>query len=294
MGATGLRIVTFNVLGPAYQLVERWAAQAQHKIVLVVTTPGPSTRRTPGYRAVVEGAPVDRDVLVTTRLRRVAAPLIRELKPDLVLSFTFPYRIPSEITGLPRYGAVNLHPTPLPYYRGPNPLRLIYEGFPFMGATLHRTEEDFDTGVIYSQNTAPLPEPVTVDAILAVWPALMLRTLAEGVEAAVAGAPGRPQDHSQATYGAQFSEAEHWLDWTEPRAVIQRKVAALNVFGAGNARAVIAGQPYAVEKVEPLADSPDESEPGTVLDQTAVRVTVRVKDGALHVFGSALPSSANA
>ncbi len=49
---------------------------------------------------------------------RVALPLIRELRPDLIVSFTFPYRVPPEITAIPRYGAVNLHPTVLPAIAG--------------------------------------------------------------------------------------------------------------------------------------------------------------------------------
>src|SRR2546427_10895120 len=73
MTTTGLRIVTFNVLPPAYQLVVQWAGQFQHTILLVVTTPGPSTRRTPSYRGVLDSAPIGQDVLVTTRLRRAAA-----------------------------------------------------------------------------------------------------------------------------------------------------------------------------------------------------------------------------
>jgi len=190
MPATGLRVVTFNVLPIAYQMIAGWAAQTGNKLVLVVTTPGPSTRRTPSYRGVVESAPPGQDVLVTTRLRHVALPLIRELQPDLIVSMTFPYRIPPELTSIPRYGAVNLHPAPLPYYRGPNPARLIYDGFPTLGATLHRTEEEFDTGVVYSLHTAPLPDVVTPEAIFAVWPRLMTQAFAEGVEQAVAGAPG--------------------------------------------------------------------------------------------------------
>jgi hypothetical protein len=91
---TGLRIVTFNVLPLAYGAVARWAEENGHTLALVVTTPGPSTRRMPMYTRVVGMAPPTVDVLVTTRLRRVALPLIRELRPDLIVSFTFPYRIP--------------------------------------------------------------------------------------------------------------------------------------------------------------------------------------------------------
>ena len=71
MPVTGLRIVTFNVLPPAYLMIARWAEQTGNKLVLVVTTPGPPTRRMPMYTGVVAGAPPEQDILVTTRLRKV-------------------------------------------------------------------------------------------------------------------------------------------------------------------------------------------------------------------------------
>jgi len=283
MPSSGLRVVTFNVLPIAYQMIAGWAAQTGNKLVLVVTTPGPSTRRTPSYHGVVESAPPGQDVLVTTRLRHVALPLIRALQPDLIVSMTFPYRIPPELISLPRYGAVNLHPAPLPYYRGPNPARLIYDGFPTLGATLHRTEEEFDTGVIYSLQTAPLPEVVTPEAIFGVWPTLMTQAFAEGVERAVAGAPGTPQDHSKATYAAPFSEDEHWIDWAEPRAVIQRKVTALNLLGRPSARGRIADKEYVIQRVEPLADAPAGATPGAILDHNSTSMVISVGDGAVRV-----------
>ena len=224
----GLRVVTFNVLPVAYESVARWAARHGHRIVLIVTTPGPPARRSTSYRGVVAQAPPETDILVTTRPRRVALPLIRALEPDLIISGSFPYRIPQEIVAVPRYGAMNLHPAPLPYYRGPNPLRLIYEGFPTMAATLHRIVEEFDAGPILSQPTAPLPEWVTPEWIRESLDALIERAIEEGTARAVAGELGTPQDESRATYAAAFTEGEHWLDWAEPARVLQRKSAALN------------------------------------------------------------------
>lgn len=281
--ATGLRIVTFNVLPPAYQMVAGWAQQMGHQLVLIVTTPGPSTRRTPSYREIVASAPPGQDILITTRLRRVAAPLIRELKPDLVVSMTFPYRIPPEITSIPRYGAVNLHPAPLPYYRGPNPLRLIYDGFPTIGATLHRTEEDFDTGVIFSLHSAPLPQPTTPEAVLSIWPSLMMGALAEGIARVLAGEAGTPQDHSRATYAAQFTEEEHWLQWTEAKDAIQRKATALNIFGRPEAKAMIDGIPYTIARVDPLPDRVSTAAPGAILERTEDDLLIAVADGVLQV-----------
>jgi len=283
---TGLRIVTFNVLPFAYGLVARWAEEHGHTIALVVTTPGPSTRRTPSYNAVVAMAPPGVDVLITTRLRRVARPLIQELHPDLIVSFTFPYRLPPEITAIPRYGAVNLHPALLPAYRGPNVARPIYEGASEIGATLHWTEAEYDTGRILSQHAAPLPKEVTEETIKALWPPLMARSLAEGAASAIAGDPGTPQDHARATYAAPFTEEEHWLDWAEPQRTVQRKASALNFFGAP-AKAWIAGMPHRVQRVDRLPEASAAS-PGVVLDHMEDGFVVGVADGAVRVIAAPL------
>jgi methionyl-tRNA formyltransferase len=281
---TGLRVVTFNFLPAAYQMVARWAEQMGHQILLVVTSQGPSTRPTPSFREVVAMAAANRhDTLVTTRLRRIAAPLIAALQPDIVVSMTFPYRIPPEITSVPRFGAVNLHPAPLPKGRGPNPLRLIYDGDPTIGATLHRTDAEFDTGPILSKKEVPLPEVVTPETIFAVWPGLMFSAFAEGVAKAIAGDPGEPQDHSEATYAGQFTEEELWLNWQEPKSVLQRRTTALNLF-VPSAQARIDGTPYNIRSVEPVTGAAPDAEPGAMLAQTDDGFLVAVGDGVVRVI----------
>jgi methionyl-tRNA formyltransferase len=118
--ADGLRIVTFNVLTIANALVTNWAERHGHRIILVVTSPaGSEARYGASYLRLVESLPPTQDVLITTRMRRTVAPVLAALEPDLIISATFPHRIPSEVTAIPRYGALNLHPAPLPRGRGP-------------------------------------------------------------------------------------------------------------------------------------------------------------------------------
>jgi methionyl-tRNA formyltransferase len=200
----------------------------------------------------------------------------------LIVSFTFPYRLPRELLQIPRLGAVNLHPTPLTVYRGPNPARLVYDGWPTIGATLHWMDEEFNTGPILSQHTAPRPEDVTPDSLRTAWRPLMARALAEGAERAIAGAPGDPQDHPQASYAALFTEAERWLSWGEPMRAIQRKVTALNLFGSPTARATLEGRAYLIERAVPQGGLPVDP-PGTVLDRQADGWLVAVADGAMQV-----------
>lgn len=281
MADAPLRVVTFNFVPVAYDLVTGWIHRHGHKHILAVTTPGPTTRPTPAYRGLVNNAPRDVDILVTTRLRKVATPLIRALEPDLIVCFSFPYRITPEICAIPRFGAVNLHPALLPALRGPNVMRGFYEGHSTFGATLHWIAPEYDTGNILSQKAAPVPEEVTVDTVFPVWGRLVSEALDEGIARALAGDPGVAQDDSQATYAAPFTEEEHRIDLTEPRQVVQRKIVAL-AMGGGAAQVVIEGRAHRVDGAVWVEEASSE-QPGALLAADGQSLTVQTGDGALRL-----------
>jgi methionyl-tRNA formyltransferase len=281
------RIVLFCVAPGAYRLLRDWAARAGYSFRLIVTTPGPTRARTTMYREIIAEAPADQDFLITTRFRR-AAPQIAALEPDLVLSFTLPYRLPAEILAIPRHGAVNLHPSPLPEYRGPDPARMVYNGESKLGATLHRTAADYDTGAILSRQVAPMPPNITPKAVLDIWNDLTVKALDEGVPRALADDPGTPQDSSLASYAASFSEHELWQDWNLPARVLQRRVAALNLFSP-RARATIGDRAYCVTGLTAVLDRRSGAPPGTALEWSEHGVTVQTADGVAHVTVAPLP-----
>jgi methionyl-tRNA formyltransferase len=279
--AEPLRIVSFNVLPRAYELVAGWARRRGHRIVLLVTSPH-GERYGAGHRELIAALPPEQDVLLTTRMRCTVAPVIAALAPDLIVAGTFPHRIPPEVTAIPRYGAVNLHPAPLPRGRGPNPPRLIYEGDLTVAGTVHRIAPEFDTGPILSQHTRRLPDEVTSEMILAAWGELLVAALDEAVARAVAGEPGIVQDEALATYAAPFSAEERWLCWDEPALTIQRRAAALNMMGS-QARAVIDDEPVTVFSVRAQPGLALAAPPGTVLASSGDTLVLRVADGTVEV-----------
>ncbi|HZO64269.1 MAG TPA: formyltransferase family protein [Kribbellaceae bacterium] len=267
---------------PGFRLVATWAARHGHQIVLAVTTPpGTGRRYGAGDNPFVLDVPADIDVLVTGRLRTVAAPVIAALEPDLVISAAYPRLIPPEILDLPRYGALNLHPSALPAGRGPNPIRLVYDGAATVGATVHRTAREFDTGAILSRRERPLPEDLTGPALFASWTEMLAETLEEGAARAIAGEPGEPQDESTASYAAAFTAAELVLDLNEPAATIRRRTAALNALG-DQARVRIGDRDLVVHAahVEPVDAR---TTPGTVLDEHPDGLTVQAGDDAVRL-----------
>ena len=281
----GLRIAALIVEPVAYRLVADWVARQGHRLVLLVTTPGPPRgRQHRDYLDLIATVPPEQDILVSTRMRRTVGPALAALAPDLLVSFTFPYRIPPEVAAIPRHGAVNLHPTPLPRYRGPNPRRMLFDGVPTLGATLHRIEAGFDTGAILACREVPLPADPTSESVLATWTAALAEALEAGTRRAVAGEWGKPQDESLASYAAPFTPEERRLDWAWPAVLLQRRVLALSLFRP-EAEATIDGMEHAVHRVTPRP-GPAPAAPGTLLHRAGDRFTLAVGDGVVEVVAT--------
>jgi len=86
---------------------------------------------------------------------------LESLSPDLIITACFPFILPPEWLDLPRLGALNLHPSLLPAYRGPQPLFWqLWNGERNTGVTLHWMDVGVDTGDIAAQARVDLPDGV--------------------------------------------------------------------------------------------------------------------------------------
>jgi methionyl-tRNA formyltransferase len=278
-----LRIVLCSAFVGGYRLVDEWVQRHGHEIVMLITLPGTRGLYGGGQEDLLDLVGDQRDVLVTKRLRGTAAPVMAALEPDLLVSAAFPRRIPVEMTSIPRLGAVNLHPAPLPRGRGPNPQRMVYEGEPVIGAALHRTTEEFDAGAILSRREEPLPDAgrLTPESIFEIWRRLLAEVIEEGTARVLAGELGDAQDEALASYAGPFTDDECWLDWHEPAATLQRRYAALNLMSP-KARVRIDGEPFQVLQLR-ASSGVDHASPGAVLDRSGDMMVIRAGDGAVEV-----------
>ena len=93
---------------------------------------------------------------------------LQTFQPDFLLTACFPRLLPAEILAIPRLGALNLHPSLLPAYRGPEPLFWqFYYGVTSSdatrtGITLHFMDEKADTGDIIAQAEVPFPDGISL------------------------------------------------------------------------------------------------------------------------------------
>lgn len=77
---------------------------------------------------------------------------ILKLNADVILVGTWREKLKKEIIDLPTIATINVHPSMLPKYRGPNPyIQTILHGESYSGITFHLMDENFDEGPILAQ-----------------------------------------------------------------------------------------------------------------------------------------------
>ena len=222
-----MRIAILTRLPAVVQGITPIIRERGHEIVGVVTTEGPRGRygEVP-LSSLVDVRPAGVDVLVADNSTRFA-PLLAALEPDLAVCGGFPVRIPADAIAVPPLGVLNGHPSPLPRYRGPNPIGwALRSGDPELGFTFHFMDADFDTGPVLLQGAAPLVDAERADDVLGVlfglWTTLLPEALAR-IEVGERGAAQSPEGESYAGFfEAEFVE----LDRTRPAEEVQRQVRA--------------------------------------------------------------------
>lgn len=192
---------------------------------------------------------------------------LKSLSPDLILSCYYRQLICDEILALPPLGALNLHGSLLPRYRGRAPVNwVLVNGETETGVTLHHMVRQADAGDIVAQVRVPI---AFTDTALTLHRKLMTasrRLLQEFLPAVLAGtAPRRPQDHSRATVFGRRTPADGEIDWQAPAESIYNLVRAVTRPYPG-AFTHARGKRLFVWKAWPESPATPAAAPGTVAE----------------------------
>jgi methionyl-tRNA formyltransferase len=162
---------------------------------------------------------------------------LASLRPDALLSWFWPRRIPAALLALPPRGAYGVHPSLLPRWRGPDPyFWALRAGDAETGVTLHRLEADYDTGAIVAQRRLPIGPDDDAWSLARKLDRPSLALLVEAAERLARGEPlaGTPQDEAAATQAPRPTDDDLAVRWDRPAAEVLRLVrAAAPTPGAG-------------------------------------------------------------
>jgi len=154
---------------------------------------------------------------------------IEELKPDVLFSFYYRQLIGKPILDIPPKGALNLHGSLLPAYRGRVPVNwALVHGETRTGVTLHYMTEKPDAGDIVAQQAIEIdPEDTALKLHQKLAPAsreLLMKILPQ---LAAGTAPRVPQTENGASYFGGRKPVDGEIDWTCPAETVRNLVRAV-------------------------------------------------------------------
>jgi methionyl-tRNA formyltransferase len=154
---------------------------------------------------------------------------IRTLQPDFLFSFYYREMLKRELLEIPKHGALNMHGSLLPKYRGRVPVNwAIIHGETETGSTLHYMTEKPDNGDIVAQQAVPiLPNDNALQVFQKVTVAAEM-ALNQVLPALLAGkAPRIRQDLSKGGYYGGRKAEDGVIDWSQSAQQIHNLVRAV-------------------------------------------------------------------
>lgn len=142
---------------------------------------------------------------------------LMQLDADLIVTAAYGQFLPTKFLNFPRFGAVNVHASLLPKYRGGAPIHYaIMNGDKETGVTIMRMVAKMDAGAIISQRSIPITgeddvasmfeklSVVGADLLIETLPALFAGTITE-VE----------QDEALVSFSPNISREQEQIDWNK-------------------------------------------------------------------------------
>jgi methionyl-tRNA formyltransferase len=217
-------------------------------------------------------------------LRKDPAAVARlaDLAPDVVVVAAYGLLLPRSVLDLAPGGALNVHASLLPRWRGAAPAAwAILAGDAETGVTIMRLDEGLDTGPMLARRTTPIAADDTTGALSGRLAELGADLLAATLPRWLAGElPPLPQDDRLATRAPRLVKADGQLDWRAPAEALARRVRAMDPWPG--AFGWLDGQPLKIHAATPIPAGAALEPCGTVV-ATAVGPAVVTGAGWLRL-----------
>ena len=140
---------------------------------------------------------------------------ILDLKPDIIITCAYGQIIPEVLLNAPKYGAINVHGSLLPHFRGGAPIHhAIINGDKATGITIMYMDKKMDAGDIISQREIAIAENDTLDSLYEKMSHVGEELLIETLPSVINGTNKRiKQDEEKVTYGLNITKEEEKIDF---------------------------------------------------------------------------------
>lgn len=211
------------------------------------------------------------------------------LQPDLIVTAAFGQFLPERLLQAPVFGAVNVHASLLPKYRGGAPVHYsIINGEKETGVTIMEMIKKMDAGGIYAQKSIPISAQDDVgtmfDKLSLVGKELLLEALPDILSGALQPVP---QDESQVSFSPNITREQEKISWQKTAEQIDCQVRGMRPWPT--AFTAYQGTNWKIWEVSPLSETTEEA-PGTIIKRNKKELWVACGEGTVLSLNSIQPS----
>lgn len=245
----------------------------------------------PGSR----GRPASRPVAETARELGIAvrAPLkirspdvvagLLDMHPDCLVVAAYGQILPSTLMNSPPHGAVNVHASLLPRWRGASPIaHAILAGDEETGVSIMRMDSGLDTGPVYATARVVVGPDATAPALTDVLARLGAETLIDVLGRLERGdIEAHPQPETGVTYAPRLGRDDGRVVWARRSGIeVDRMVRALQPWPG--VIAPLEGIEVSIERGA-VSGNPDGTTPGILVRHEGESVVIAASEGAYRI-----------
>lgn len=204
--------------------------------------------------------------------------IIEDINPDILVVVAYGKILPDDILAVPKFGAINVHASLLPKYRGSAPVQwAVLNGDKFTGVSTMYLASEMDTGdVIYTDETE-IGEFETsgelFDRLMNMGAELLDKTLKD-IDAGTA--PRTAQDHENASYVTMLDKSMCPIDWNKTPREVVKWICGLQPWPVATAE--ISGDAFRIFKAE-YTDTKTDKAPGSIVSAGKNGIEFACADG---------------
>ncbi len=215
---------------------------------------------------------------------------IQELAPDLIVTAAFGQFLPEKLLQVPRFGAVNVHASLLPKYRGGAPVHYaIINGDDKTGVTIMEMIKKMDAGAIYSQAELAITKQDDVgtmfDKLSLLGRQLLLETLPQLLQGTLTKIP---QDEAQVTFSPNITREQEAVDWQKTAEAVDCQVRGMRPWPI--AFTTYEGVRWKLWAVTPLTEETTTAAPGTVIKKDKQHLWIACGNGTVLSINELQPA----
>lgn len=153
--------------------------------------------------------------------------MIKKADPELILVFAYGMFLTSEVLEYPKFGALNIHPSLLPKYRGSSPIQsTILNGDDETGVSIIKMTDKMDAGPIIAQEKMAISSEDTSETLGLKLANLAKEIIEDALEKWIESRGAKEQNENEVTFTKMIKKEDGRIDWRKSAAEIENQIKA--------------------------------------------------------------------